>query len=88
MKKYILFALATILLIIFIVEYYNQSSEPQILLSDLFIRFFLSDPLIPVVRHARLSEPQYEPIYNIYPSLQQNLTRTITLVKTKTKHLQ
>ena len=31
---------------------------------------------MPVVRHAPLSESQYKPIYNIYPSLQQELNRT------------
>ena len=35
-------------------------------------RIFLR-PLIPVVRHAPLSELQYEPTYNIYPSIQQIL---------------
>ena len=33
----------------------------------------LSEPLISVVRHAPLSEPQYEPIYSIY---RQDLNRT------------
>ena len=36
----------------------------------------LSEPSEPVVCHAPLSEPQYEPIYNIYPSLQHELNRT------------
>ena len=35
----------------------------------------LSEPLEPVVRHAPLSEPQYEPTYTIYPPLQQDLNR-------------
>ena len=29
----------------------------------------------PVIRQASLSEPQYEPVYNIYPPLQQDLNR-------------
>ena len=34
----------------------------------------LSEPLEPVLRQAAsLSEPQYEPVYNIYPTLQQDL---------------
>ena len=36
----------------------------------------ISEPLEPVVRHAPLSEPQNEQTYNIYPWLQQDLTRT------------
>ena len=32
--------------------------------------------MIPVVRHAPLSEPHYETTYNIYPSIQQDLNRT------------
>ena len=35
----------------------------------------LSEPLEPVIRQASLSEPQYEPVYNIYPPLQQDLNR-------------
>ena len=35
----------------------------------------LSEALEPVVRQAPLSEPQYEPTYNIYPHLQQDLNR-------------
>ena len=35
----------------------------------------MSEPLEPVVRQASLSEPQYEPVYKIYPSLQQDLNR-------------
>ena len=35
----------------------------------------LFEPFEPVVRHAPLSEPQYEPTYNIYPPLQQDLNR-------------
>ena len=35
----------------------------------------LSEPLEPVVRQAPLSKLQYEPIYNIYPHLQQDLNR-------------
>ena len=35
----------------------------------------LSEPLEPVNRNASLSEPQYEPTYNIYPPLQQDLDR-------------
>ena len=33
----------------------------------------LSEPLQPVLRQAHLSEPQYEPTYNLYPHLQQDL---------------
>ena len=33
----------------------------------------MSEPLEPVTRQAPLSEPQYEPVYNIYPPLQQGL---------------
>ena len=33
----------------------------------------LSEPLEPVIRQAPLSKPQYEPVYNIYPPLQQDL---------------
>ena len=33
----------------------------------------LSEPLISIVRHETLSEPQYEAIYNIYLSLLQDL---------------
>ena len=36
----------------------------------------LSEPLEPVIRHAPLSEPQYERTYNIYHSVQQDLNRT------------
>ena len=36
----------------------------------------MSEPLEPVVRHASLSEPQYEPVYNIYATPQQDLNRT------------
>ena len=36
----------------------------------------LSESLEPVDRNAPLSEPQYEPTYNIYPSLEQGLNRT------------
>ena len=36
----------------------------------------LSEPLEPVLRQASLSEPQYEPVYNKYPHLQQDLNRT------------
>ena len=35
----------------------------------------LSEPLAPVIRQASLSESQYEPVYNIYPPLQQDLKR-------------
>ena len=35
----------------------------------------LSEHLIPVVRHAPLSEPQYKPTYSNYPSLQRDLKR-------------
>ena len=35
----------------------------------------LSEPLEPVVRQAPLSEPQYEPTYKLYPTLQQDLNR-------------
>ena len=35
----------------------------------------LSEPLEPVFRQASLSEPQYEPVYNIYPPLQHDLNR-------------
>ena len=35
----------------------------------------LSEPLEPVIRQASLSEPHYEPVYNIYPPLQQDLNR-------------
>ena len=35
----------------------------------------LSESQEPVVRHAPLSEPQYEPTYNIYPPLQQDPNR-------------
>ena len=35
----------------------------------------LSELLEPVVRQAILSEPQYEPTYNIYPHLRQDLIR-------------
>ena len=31
--------------------------------------------MLPIVRHSPLSEPQSEPIYNIYPSLQQDFKR-------------
>ena len=37
---------------------------------------FLSESFEPVVRHAPLSQPYYEPIYNKYPSLQQDFNRT------------
>ena len=37
----------------------------------------LSEPLEPVVRQAPLIEPQYEPTYDLYPHLQQDLHRTI-----------
>ena len=36
----------------------------------------LSEPLEPVTRQVPLSEPNYEPVYNIYPPLQQDLNRT------------
>ena len=36
----------------------------------------LSEPFLPVVRHAPPSEPQYEPTYNIYSSLQHESNRT------------
>ena len=36
----------------------------------------LSESLKPVVRHARQSEPQYQPAYKIFPPLQQELFRT------------
>ena len=35
----------------------------------------MSEPLEPVTRQALLSEPDYEPVYNIYPPLQQDLNR-------------
>ena len=35
----------------------------------------LSEPLEPVIRQAPLSEPQYEPTYNIYPHLQIDFNR-------------
>ena len=35
----------------------------------------MSEPLEPVTRQAPLSGPQYEPIYKIYPPLQQDLNR-------------
>ena len=35
----------------------------------------LSEPLEPVVRQAPLSEPQYEPTYNLHSYLQQDLNR-------------
>ena len=35
----------------------------------------LSESPEPVIRQASLSEPQYEPVYNIYPPLQQDLNR-------------
>ena len=35
----------------------------------------LSEPLEAVVRRAPLSEPQNEPVFNIYPPLQQDLNR-------------
>ena len=35
----------------------------------------MSEPLEPVVRQAPLSEPQYEPTYNLYPHLQQSFNR-------------
>ena len=35
----------------------------------------MSEPLEPVTRQAPLSEPQYEPLYNIYPPLHQDLIR-------------
>ena len=41
----------------------------------------LSEPLEPVVRQAPLSEPQYEPTYNINPQLQQDLTRVRHIVQ-------
>ena len=35
----------------------------------------MSEPVEPVTRQATLSKPHYEPVYNIYPSLQQDLIR-------------
>ena len=35
----------------------------------------VSEPLEPVIRQAPLGEPQHEPVYNIYPPLQQNHNR-------------
>ena len=35
-----------------------------------------SEPFVTAHRHAPLSEPQYEPTYDIYPSFQQGLNRT------------
>ena len=35
----------------------------------------LSEPQEPVIRQASLREPQYEPVYKIYPSLQQDNNR-------------
>ena len=34
-----------------------------------------SEPLLPAHHHAPLSEPQYEPTYDIYPPFQQGLSR-------------
>ena len=125
-KAVIIFALATLILIIFIEEYYNQHkfssslnfkevttsqpsqpsqqspstttpqdspttptysqtnhSQPSTLISfqENLSTFeekhaLLSEPLIPVACPAPQSEPQYEPMYNIYPSLQQDFNRT------------
>ena len=40
----------------------------------------LSEPLEPIGRHAPLSEPQYGPTYNLYPTLQHdfNIVRHIS----------
>ena len=46
----------------------------------------LSEPLEPVVRHAPLSEPQYEKTYNIYPTLQQDLNRVRHISQNQTTH--
>ena len=35
----------------------------------------VSEPLEPAICQTTLSEPQYEPVYNIYPPLQQDLNR-------------
>ena len=63
----------------------NQTSQPQ---SSTRISFVenpytfeerhssLSETLKPAIRQAPLSEPQYDPTYNIQPSLQQDLNRT------------
>ena len=43
----------------------------------------LSKPLIPAHRHEFLSEPQFEPTYNINTSLQQDLNRTEQFIKVR-----
>ena len=45
----------------------------------------LSEPLEPVIRRAPLSEPQYEPLYTIYPLSNRILTEQGIKVKLKTR---
>ena len=44
-----------------------------------------SEPLEPVIRQASLSKPQYEPAYNVYSTLQQDLIRARHQSQNKTR---